>query len=61
METTRKDLLSALTEKPAVAVISDWPGHVPHGKYVLELSDSMVLASLVIRQTRIPLRVFEQA
>ncbi len=43
METTRKDLLSAVTEKPAVAVISDWPGHAPNGKYVLELSDSMVL------------------
>ena len=38
----KAESIGRITEKPAVAVISDWPGHAPNGKYVLELSDSMV-------------------
>ena len=39
----KAESIGTITEKPAVAVISDWPGHAPNGKYGLELSDSMVL------------------
>ena len=39
----KAESIGTITEKPVVAVISDWPGHAPNGEYVLELSDSMVL------------------